>query len=347
MQVLEKMLREDEKLYALEKELTEKLTSRENENTNEEVRQQITKLLLEAGFLARAEGKAASEGKGEKQKTPDHKRKPYREPDPLLTLPFPQVTKFKIVTPLPRMEIQLNDSEVVVVETDADAEFDRRTLVAIRSEPNQLEVASKSPLRGGRARWRLRPSASATVGSKGKIIVTLTQLDGSQLSDCIDYEIFPARDKETRQNKGLVPPFDVRPISPEDQEWEIVWPDVEETSDKVSTVAYKPVTMSDGMIIVYYSTEFTPFKTQVERLKLQSTSMLDLFETNYKVWIGYHAILQSKANSHPPAGVDEDTYDEQLELERSRVAQVEVKQALKTSDLMHRLTKEQGALASE
>ena len=97
MQVLEKMLREDEKLFAIEKELTEKLTSREAETTNEEVRKQITKLLLDAGFTARVEGKSVSEGKGESLKISDGKRKPYQNTEPLPTLPFPQVTKFKIV----------------------------------------------------------------------------------------------------------------------------------------------------------------------------------------------------------------------------------------------------------
>ena len=70
-------------------------------------------------------------------------------------LPFPQITRFQIVSPKDRLEIHLNDAELLMVETDADADFDRRNLVSIHTEPDVLEVASKTPLWGGRVRWRL------------------------------------------------------------------------------------------------------------------------------------------------------------------------------------------------
>jgi hypothetical protein len=348
IQVLDKMVREDKKLEALERELTEKLTSRETETTNEEVRKQITKLLLDAGFIARAEGQSTTEGQGDKQKVSDQKRRPYREPDPLPTLPFPEVTKVKIVTPLPKMEIHINDAETVLVETDADAEFDRSRLVGIRWEPqDQLELASKSPLRGGRIRWRLRTSPSAVAGTKGKIVAAVTRPDSSQVSDSIEFEIFPEIEKEAKMNKGLVPPFHIVPIDPDHPDWGTVWGDIEDTPEKIQSVAYKPVTLQDGTITVYYSTVFTLFKAQVDKLKLHSEALYNLFKTNYEIWIGYHAILQERSNSHPSSGMDEDALDAQLEMERSRVAQVQVKQAMKTAELMHRLTREQGSASAE
>lgn len=348
MQVLEKMLREDEKLFAIEKELTEKLTRREAETTNEEVRKQITKLLLDAGFTARVEGQSVSEGKGESLKISEGKRKPYQTTEPLPTLPFPQVTKFKIVSPLSTMKICLNDSETILVETDADAEFDRRSLIgAPRSEPNNLEIASKSPLRGGRIRWRLRPMEGAVVGTIGKIYVAITRLDGTQIVDTIDYEILPEFQKESKQHKGFVPPFDVLPISPEDDNWGMVWPDLEETQEKVKSVAYKATTKSDGTIIVYYSTVFPAFSEQIEKLKIQSETLLNLFETNYKIWIGYHAILQQKGDQHVPSGMDEDLYEQLLETERVRVSQIEVKQALRAAELINRLSREQNTVLAE
>lgn len=348
MQVLEKMLREDEKLFALEKELTEKLASREAETTNEEVRKQITKLLLEAGFTARVEGQSVSEGKGESLRVSDGKRKPHQVADPLPTLPFPQVTKFSIVSPLPKMKIRLNDSETLLIETDADAEFDRRGLIGIpRSEPSDLEVASKSPLRGGRIRWRMRPKEGVKAGSTGKIMVAITRLDGTQIIDSSDYEVLPELQKETKPNKGIVPPFEVLPISPEDDNWGLVWPDLEETQDKIRSVAYKATAKPDGTIIVYYSTVFYPFSEQIEKLKTQSDALLNLFETNYKIWIGYHAILQQKEEHHVPSGMDEGVYEYLLETERVRVAQVQVKQALRAAELIHRLSKEQNAVVAE
>jgi hypothetical protein len=341
MQVLETMLREDKQLEALERELVEKLTSKETETTNEEVQKQITKLLLEAGFVARAEGQASSEGQGDQQRIPSTKRKPYKVLEPLPTLPFPQVTKFKIVTPRPKMEIRLNDTETVLVETDADAEFDRRTLIHIRVEPPQLELASKSALKGGRIRWRLRTVSSAVAGTTGKIIVTITRLDGTQISDEIEYDILPELEKPAKQDKGIVPPFKIIAIDPDDERWGQVWPDLEDTPEEQATVAYKPMTI-DGTITVYYSKVFAPFKTQVDKLKTYSESLLNLFITHYEIWIGYHAILQEKWRSQFRDGLEEEALDTQLELERARVAQLEVKQAMKTAELTHRLTQEQG-----
>ena len=51
--VVEKMLQEDETLYAIERELTEKLAKREAQGASDEVKKQVTKLLLEAGFQVR------------------------------------------------------------------------------------------------------------------------------------------------------------------------------------------------------------------------------------------------------------------------------------------------------
>lgn len=338
MQVLEKMLREDGKLFELEKELTEKITSKEAETANEEVRKQITKLLIDAGFTAKIDGQALSEGKGESLRIPRDKPNAPRVIDPLVTLPFPDVTKFEIVTPKPVMRIHLNDSETILVETDGDAEFDRKSLVSIRFDPSLLEIASKSPLRGGRIRWRLRAVENAQPGATGKIHVAITRLDGTQIIDSIDYEILPEIEKPTKQNKGNVPPFDVRPVSPDEDTWRlIVWSNLEETDEKIKSVAYKPIIQGDGTIIVYYSTVFPPFNYQVEKLKLQSEALLNLFETNYKIWIGYHAILQHNENHKG----DDDTQDKLFEEERVRVAQIQVKQAIKSAELLHRISKEQ------
>ena len=342
MLVLEKMLREDKQLETLERELTERLTSKETATTNEEVRRQITKLLLDAGFVPRAAGPSLSEGQGETRKVSNKKRKPYREPEPLPTLPFPEVTKFNIVSPLPRMDIRVNDSETVLVETDADAEFDRRTLIGVRWEPmDQLELASKAPLRGGRIRWRLRTTASAVEGTKGRIIAAVTKPDSSQVSDGVDFEILPESEKQSKQSKGLVPPFDIIPISPDHDKWALVWPDLEETQADVQSVAYKPMTLPGGAITVYYSTVFTPFKTQIENLKARSEVLLDLFKTNYEIWIGYHAILQTKSVPEKGSTMEEDAFEVHMEKERARVAQMQVKQALRTAELMCRLTREQ------
>jgi hypothetical protein len=340
-QVLRRMLEEDENLAAIEKELTEKLAQREAESTSEEVKKQVTQLLLEAGLQLTKEGPSAAPGAGDEQpvKKPGI-RKPPIKPDPLPTLPFPQVTKFQIVTPRPKMSIQLNDIEFVLVETDADAEFDRRGLVAIRTEPDLLELASKSPLRGGRIRWRLRPCESAKAGDSGKIIVTLTKPDGVQLTDNVEFDVLPAAEEKTKEAKGLIPPFNIIPIHPLDDadRWSLVWPDLADGADEaaLNSVAYKPIFIEGG-INVYYSKVFGPFKQMLDKLRVEKPALADLFRSNYEVWIGYHAILQYNSQASAKEDLEQEVLERVLESDRTRVAQMQVKQALRTAELMQQV----------
>lgn len=122
---------------------------------------------------------------------------------------------------------------------------------------------------------------------------------------------------------------------------------MDETEEKIKSVAYKSIPQADGAVVVYYSTVFPAFRYQVEKLKLQSETLLSLFETNYKMWIGYHAILQQNENYGSPSGADEDAYEKLFEDERVRVAQIQVKQAMNAAELMHRLSREQNAAMIE
>jgi hypothetical protein len=343
LQVLRRMLQEDQKLGEIERELTEKIARRESETTSEEVRKQVTRLLLEAGFRPTQQGTAINPAQTG-QPTTTRPPRPGRPvaPNPLPTLPFPSVTRFEIVVPTEKLDIRQNEVELVLVETDADAEFDTRQLVAIRTEPALLEVASKSPLKGGRIRWRLRATSAAAKGNVGQVIVALTKPDGSQLTDSVPFEVHEALEAKAKQIRGEVPPFDIKPVNPEvePETWATIWPNLgdEVGREKQATVAYKPMRTAKG-IIVYYSTIFTPFTAQVERLKTESDVAAKLFPENYEVWIAYHAILQDNARG-VQIGIDEELMDQILEEDRIRVAQVQVKQAVRFAELTRKLMRE-------
>lgn len=340
VQLLEKMLGEDETLYEIERELTEKLAKREAQSTSEDVKRQIVKLLQEAGLQLRTEGPTNTAGEGD-EKQPVKKRRGGRPVKrlPLPTLPFPQVTKFEIAWPEDKLSVHIGDSESVMVHTDADAEYGRQQRLAIRAEPDCLELAGQSQLKGGRARWRLRPRHTAKVGDVGKVIVSITRPDGSQLTDQIDFEILPQLEEKTKKAKGMVPQFEVIPINPTDdaEQWAAAWPNLDEnaSAEDLSAVAYKPVSVGGG-IVVYYSTIFAPFQAQIERLKEEAAAMPALFRNNYEIWIGYHAILQENARSDMPMIEDDELVEEILEEDRIRVAKMQVKQARSTAELMHK-----------
>jgi hypothetical protein len=340
IRVLTSMLKEDQALFAIERELTERIAKKETEATSEEVKRQVSKLLIEAGFEMKNAGPAAEPGSGEKQPMGERKRGRPTVAEPLPTLAFPGATKFVIVTPKPTMEVRLNDNEVILVETDADAEFDKRGLIAIRTEPPHLELAAHTPLRGGRVRWRLRPVADAKPGDAGVIITTLTKLDGTQLTDSTSYEVFPAMEEKARKGKSQIPPFEIIAINPDDnpEQWNLAWPDhgFEDSKDELKRVSYKPIRQSGG-IYVYYSTIYPPLQRIVDQLKLENPVLLQIFKAEYEVWIAYHAILQE--SSRPTQG-DEQLLDSMLEEERIRVAALQAKQAFQNAKLREKQMKE-------
>jgi hypothetical protein len=345
LQVLKKMLEEDTTLHDLEHELTEKLARRETRTTNDEVKRHVTRLLLDAGYRPKLEGSSFKPGGStDVSIRPSRTSRPMRF-DPLPTLPYPQVTKFEIVTPRPKMLIAQNDVEVVLVETDADGEFDRRDKVKVRTDPDSLEVAAKSALRGGRIRWRMRPKQDTQIGEKGNVIATLTLPDGKQLTDQIDFEVLPPHVDKVMEARGEVPPFDILPVDPDQdpQLWQMIWPDVaaNDLVDRAS-VAYRPV-MLEGVVKVYYSTVFPPFAECTTKLKAKTQALAELFRTHYEIWIGYHGILQHMGRKTDPPTTDEPALDKILEVDRARVANMQVKQALSTAELQYKYLREPGA----
>ena len=56
-------------------------------------------------------------------------------------------------------------------------------------------------------------------------------------------------------------------------------------------------------------------------------------ETNYQIWIGYHAILQEQQDTGGSVGLDEIAVEQLRENERQIVASVQVKQSIKAAEL--------------
>lgn len=341
--ILRNMFDEDMELKKIEQELTDRLTKRETEETNKEVQNQITRLLKDAGFQVKTEGSVAQEGGGEQGTVERKRRHRYVKPNPLPTLPYPNVTRFEIVSPETRMDVAIGDHEIVLVETDADSMFDKQGKVAIRTEPKILEEFGKSPLKGGRIRWRLRPIEGTVAGQTGRVIATITRPDGSQLADEVPFEVHPARQAASKPEKGMVPPFRIVPVSPEDEEkWTTLWPDLgdDASPEEQARVAYKPLNIN-GEIHVYYSTVFAPYRQTLDSLKSQGETPAQFFDNGYQVWIGYHAILQESAKKDQSIDLDSEKLEIVLDEDRIRVAQMQVKQALQTARLREELVKAQ------
>lgn len=328
MDILKNMLQEDEVLFALEKELMDKLLESETKETDAEVRKEITSLLLDAGFQGRVEGLGSEPGDGDEKLHRERRKKPKPHPIvPLATLPWPNVTYFNIVYPIPQLEIPKESHRVIKVETDANFRYDRESRISLRFVPDVLEIASLKELNGGRKQWRVKCKSSLRDLSTGKVIATLTKPNGEQLTSEIPFIVEPAMVLPSKQSKGLVPEFKIQQVAPEQDKFQEVWPDIE--PDKVDEVAYRYIKSSDNKIVVFYNTHFDAFKRQVDLLQ-KNVGLLSLFIKNYEIWIGYHSILQQQEGS---GFEDEPNIERIQERERAVVAEMQVKQALKTSKL--------------
>jgi len=331
---LRRMLEEDEELAKIEAELTERLAKRDTASTRDEVRQQVTRLLKEAGLQMGEPARTDVEGQGERRIVTRQRRASYRKRDPLPTLPFPNVSFIRFAAPDQHLEVHLQDSELVLVETDADSEFDRRGLVGIASSDDLLEVESKASLAGGRVRWRLRPSRKTQAGATGELRVFINKPNGVQLTALISFEVLPARERPTKAGKSTVPPFEIQPVSPaETEKWDMLWPTDGSDQERQERHAYRAHELG-GKTWVYYSTVFPPFATTMEKLKASKADLVEAFSTNYEVWIAYHAILQLQAEQSLPLEAAEDSQlDEVFDQQRSVVGTMQVKQAQQYAEM--------------
>ena len=336
--VLGAMLTEDEDLAKLERELGERMVEKESKKTEDDVKQQITRLLLDSGMAVSDPGAKDVAGAGEEGGADKKKRARYKKKDPLPTLPFPDVTHWAIVSPADSIEIHLADFETVLVETDAAAEFDRRGLVGIRSEPPALEVGTKAALSGGRVRWRLRTADGAKEGVSGTVFATLTKPDGTQFVSSCAFKVLPRLPEPVKKAKGVVPPFEVLPIDPtndDDREiWGQLWPELADETDqeKLSSVAYK-TNAAAGKKIVYFNVLFPPFRNIENGYLMRSKGLAELFRVQYKVWVGYHALLQEADSADERAEAADDLVERTLEEETKRVATMQAKQAAQFVEL--------------
>lgn len=337
--VLARMLSEDEDLAKLERELGEMIVQKDNAKTEDEVKRQITKLLLDVGVKVTEDGPSAEKGGGEVDVVTGKKRPVYKKKEPLPTLPYPQVTKWNMVVPAEEMQIHIGDYESVLVETDADAQFDANKAIAIRSEPAVLEVGSKAPLSGGRVRWRLRTAEGATEGQAGKIIATITKPDGTQLIAERPFKVLAVLPQPARKSKGQVPPFDVFAIDPMNEEdratWGTLWPDLadEQDPEKLSQVAYKCLS-TGNKTVVYFNVLFPPFRATEDQFLQKSKTLAEMYRMQYKIWIGYHALLQESDSKDERAEAgDSELVERTLSEETQRVATMQAKQAAQVVEL--------------
>ena len=327
---LTERMRNDPVLYRLESELIESQLLKDSQDGDQEVKDEISKLLRDTGYRIRDSGWT-----GAVEAMPaggsDAAAAEPKVLEPLATLPYPWVTKLDIVTPKNRVAVPVGGQHVIKIETDGDHQLDEDGRLTIASDPPFLEVASKSFLRDGRMNWHLRTTDEAMVGQRGQVTVQVKKFGGELIERQIPFEIAKAPEPSVATRTGHVPIFDIVGVDPTLQAdlFRTIWPDAE--GSEVERIAFRAMEVQ-GELRVYYSKAFRPYRLQMDQSK-NNEGLADLFERNYKIWIGYHAIMQFKSKTNPQLNLEEEMIDLIREAERTLAAEIQVKQAISSAKL--------------
>jgi hypothetical protein len=136
----------------------------------------------------------------------------------------------------------------------------------------------------------------------------------------------------------VVPRFDIQGLDPYENvdQFFRVWDSLDPEEDDLTSVAYKLIETSSGLII-YYSKVFSSYRKMIDAVMQRKPGLARQVIQNYEVWIGYYAILQwqqrSLTNELPGMEIDDDVMERVQDNERALVAEMQVKQALEVAQL--------------
>lgn len=319
------ILRSDDELTRLNNEAREHGMRERDESAIQEMRREVARLLrLQGVEIGQATGTRAGGGE-ETRDQPNRPRPPRPQPQPIPVNEPP--TYIRIVWAAGEaIEFFPGQRRYVRIETDANSSYYNpdqpaasRINVIVQSS---ADVRGATPLRTGRMRTVLEMPEAATVGTRGTLRVELTRPGLPTLADereTLVVETPPAR--PGRQQLTL-PPFETRPVSPDDSRWaELSWP------DDVSTVATSAV-MENGTLIIYYSTAFPKYAASLARYEQRSSALAVSFTKRYEVWLATHSLLyhrdqEESAARHPDGEeVPNEAAEEREQQERCRMATV-------------------------
>jgi hypothetical protein len=163
-------------------------------------------------------------------------------------------------------------------------------------------------------------TSSASINDKGTIRVELTRTGLPTLSDERTFCVVPMPPGKPATTQIQLPPFNVRPINPENEMWTVLeWPtDIE--------VVASSAEMDNEMLVIYYSTVFPKFADRRANFERRDPALASSFTSRYEVWLAVHSLLLRKDQEalESAQGIYHSIEDEQIEAyersERCRIA---------------------------
>ena len=341
---LVRILKSDDELARLNNEARAQGMRDRDETAVQEMRREVARLLRLQGIEV---GQIIGAQMGGDQLTPDRPVRPRasrRQPQPVEVHEPPTYVRIVWDGEEP-IDFYPGQRRYIRIETDATSSYynpDNPAASRINIIVQGPAVLKGStPLRGGRMRAILDVPDGTPVGGNGTLRVELSRPGLPTLSDqrgIVVHEAPPAR--PGRQQLSL-PPFETRPVAPDDEQWATLgWP------DDVAAVASSAV-MENGTLVIYYSTAYPKYSAPLARYEQRDPGLADSFTKRYEIWLAAHSLLYHRdqeevAAQHPAAEeADIDAAEARERQERCRMAtlaalfaarEVELTAALESGD---------------
>lgn len=288
---LVRILRSDDELTRLNNAAREQGMHEQDETAIQEMRREVARLLRLQGLaIERIVGNQAG-GAQPTTERPAPRPRIRRQPLPIQVQEPP--TYIRIVWE-EGGEIGLYPGQrrYIRIETDANSSYHNpdnptssRTNMIIQGD---FSLRGSTPLRGGRFRAILEAAENVAIGARGNFRIELRRPGQITLFDernLIVEERPPARPGHEQLS---LPPFLTRPVSPDEERWaELGWP------DDISTIA-SSAEMENGTLIIYYSTSFPKYASQLARFEQRSPALGISFTRRYEIWLATHSILYNR-----------------------------------------------------
>jgi len=321
-----KSLKSDDALTLLNNEARNENYHERDETAVQQMRKEVASILKIQGFevtTATGGAKKGEKQQGEKTATSDSRHGYTKKTIDLKEPPTYIKILWKEDEEIPFYPGQRRH---IRVETDANSTYhDPNNLetskINIINSPGLLESCGSTPLQGGRMRIIYECPSNSIIGSKGIIRVELRRSGLPTLSDEHSVVLIePPMSTDTNKHLSL-PPFEVNPVSPEDDMWDTLnWPTDE---NEIASSAIQ----NDGMLRIYYSTAYPKFAEKLKAFERRDATLADVFTKKYEVWLVAHSLLLDHDKKNNDAGGSSSTSagdPEQMEVverkERCRIA---------------------------
>lgn len=277
-----------------------------------QMKKQVARLLRISGAaLAEVGGAKKSSGSDGKPSTPKNKK--TVEPITLSEPPTYINLVWEEEAPIPFFAGQ---RRYLRIETDANSDYHdpsdakkSRINVAV---PEHMQVFGTTPLTAGRMRVGVEAKSDVTLGQAGSIRVELYRTGLATLgAERQTVVVEPPKPKD--QGKGApVPDFRIVAVDgPDDPNWENI---AEAGEGDITTHASNAVE-NGGLLMIYYSTAFPRFSTELKRFAMADEAQAKSFKKRYELWIAVHSLLIYQADQERD---ENSTMDDELQAKLER-----------------------------